>query len=167
MLGTDRHQARGRLPAHSRIHLFVRRGLSEGWDLRLSDHAEIGYGVLSGLPDRPGVSVGRREVVKQALAVLGLGYDLSQPYRGFHCLHLAEERTDTAELVTAPVLKKTGCLRRDLPLIGIGQGTPCVHMTTDFIDDRSGVVLLRFGRKPLAFVEHKSRLCGGPFLRLW
>src|ERR1700731_3324099 len=53
MLGTDRHQARGRLPAHSRIHLFVRRGLSEGWDLCLSDHAEIGYGVLSGLPHRP------------------------------------------------------------------------------------------------------------------
>src|ERR1700731_4714308 len=53
MLGTDRHQARGRLPAHSRIHLFVRRGLSEGWDLCLSDHAEIGYGVLSGLPPRP------------------------------------------------------------------------------------------------------------------
>src|ERR1700730_3062262 len=52
MLGTDRHQARGRLPAHSRIHLFVRRGLSEGWDLCLSDHAEIGYGVLSGLPHR-------------------------------------------------------------------------------------------------------------------
>jgi transposase len=42
VLGTDRHQTRGRLPAHSRIHLFVRRGLSEGWDLRLSDHAEIG-----------------------------------------------------------------------------------------------------------------------------
>src|ERR1700738_4564387 len=53
MLGTDRHQARGRLPAHSRIHLFVRRGLSEGWDMCLSDHAEIGYGVLSGLPQRP------------------------------------------------------------------------------------------------------------------
>src|ERR1700694_2459746 len=53
MLGTDRHQARSRLPAHSRIHLFIRRGLSEGWDLCLSDHAEIGYGLLSGLPQRP------------------------------------------------------------------------------------------------------------------
>ena len=53
VLGPDRHQARSRLPAHSRIHLFVRRGLSEGWDLRLSDHAEIGYGVLPGLPQRP------------------------------------------------------------------------------------------------------------------
>ena len=51
--GPDRHQARSRLPPHSRIHLFVRRGLSEGWDLCLSDHAEIGYGVLPGLPQRP------------------------------------------------------------------------------------------------------------------
>jgi hypothetical protein len=41
--------------------------------------------------------------------------------RGFHGLHPAEERTDTAEPVMAPVLKKTGCLRRYLPLIGIGQ----------------------------------------------
>src|SRR3982074_1689655 len=39
MLGTDRHQARGRLPAYSRIHLFVWRGLSEGWQVHLSDHA--------------------------------------------------------------------------------------------------------------------------------
>jgi hypothetical protein len=31
----DRHQARGRLGAHSRIHLFAWRGLSEGWHLRL------------------------------------------------------------------------------------------------------------------------------------
>ena len=31
MLGTDRHQAQGRLPAHSRIHLFVWRCLSERW----------------------------------------------------------------------------------------------------------------------------------------
>src|ERR1700731_811667 len=41
-------------------------------------------------------------------------------------------------------------------------------MTAGFIDDRRGVVLLLFGRKPLAFVEHKSRLCSGfAFLRLW
>jgi hypothetical protein len=46
-------QARGRCPAHSRIHLFVRRGLSEGRDLRLSDHADIEYDMLPGLPWRP------------------------------------------------------------------------------------------------------------------
>src|ERR1700719_3894536 len=63
MLGTDRHQARGRLPAHSRIHLFVRRCLSEGWDLCLSDHAEIGYGVLSGLPHRPSRKFARQDIL--------------------------------------------------------------------------------------------------------
>ena len=40
----NRYQARGRLPAHSRIHLLVRRGLSEGRGLRLSDDADIEYG---------------------------------------------------------------------------------------------------------------------------
>ena len=105
-----------------------------------------------------GVFVRCREMVEQALAVLGLGRDLGQPDRGFHRLHLAEERADAAELVMAPVLKQAGRLRRDLPLIGIGQGPPCVHMTADLIDDRSGIVLLLLGRKPLAFVEDKSRL---------
>jgi uncharacterized membrane protein len=67
-------------------------------------------------------------MVKQAL---GFGRDLSESIRGFHGLHPAEEWTDTAEPVMAPVLKKTGCLRRDLPLIEIWQSTPCVHMTAD------------------------------------
>ncbi len=40
MLGPDRHQARGRLGAHSRIHLFAWRGLFDVWQLRLSDHAD-------------------------------------------------------------------------------------------------------------------------------
>ena len=35
--GPDRHQAGGRFRAHSRIHLFVRRALSKGRDLCLSD----------------------------------------------------------------------------------------------------------------------------------
>ena len=53
MLGPHRNEARGRLPAYPRIHLFVRRGLSEGRHLRLSDHADIEYSVLPGLPQRP------------------------------------------------------------------------------------------------------------------
>jgi uncharacterized protein DUF892/DDE superfamily endonuclease len=52
MLGPHRNEARGRLPAYPRIHLFVRRGLSEGRHLRLSDHADIEYSMLPGLPQR-------------------------------------------------------------------------------------------------------------------
>src|SRR5262249_47217838 len=40
MLGADRHTARCRRPTHSRIHLFVRRGLSQGRHLPLLDHAD-------------------------------------------------------------------------------------------------------------------------------
>ncbi len=68
---------------------------------------------------RVGVSIRRSEVIEQPLAVLELGCDFGEPDRGFHSLHLAEERADTAELVMAPVLKKTGCLRRDLPMTGV------------------------------------------------
>ena len=82
------------------------------------------------------------EMVKQALPVLGLRRDLGQPDRGFHRLDLAEERADAAELVMAPVLKKPRGLRRDLPLVGIGQGSPGVHVTAHLIDDRGGIVLL-------------------------
>ena len=117
---------------------------------------------------RVGVSVRRREMVEQALPVLGLGRDLGEPDRGFDRLDLAEERADAAELVMPPVLKEPGRFRRDLPLIGIGQAPPCVHMAAHFVDDRGGIVLLLLGRKPLAFVEDESRLCGGfALLRLW
>jgi Winged helix-turn helix len=40
----------GRLGTHSRIHLSLRRRLSAGWNLRLSDHVDIEYGVLPELP---------------------------------------------------------------------------------------------------------------------
>ena len=92
-----------------------------------------------------GVPVRRSEMVENALAVFGEWCDLGEPDRGFHRLHLAEERPDTAELVMAPMLQQAGRLRRDLPLIGIRQGTPGIYMTAHFIDDRRGVVLLFLG----------------------
>jgi hypothetical protein len=39
--GPAGHPAASGLPAHSRIHLFVRCGLSVGWDLRLFDYADL------------------------------------------------------------------------------------------------------------------------------
>ena len=95
------------------------------------------------------------------LPVLRLRRDLGQPDRGFDRLDLAEERADAAELVMPPVLQEPRRFRRDLPLIGIGQRPPRVDVAADFVDDRSRVVLLLLRRKPLAFVEHESRLRGG------
>ena len=63
MLGPHRNEARGRLPAYPRIHLFVRRGLSEGRHLRLSDHADIEYSVLPGLPQRPIAEIARQDIL--------------------------------------------------------------------------------------------------------
>ena len=50
VLGAGRHPAAGGFPAHSRIHLFVRRGRAQGRHLRLSDHADIEHRMLSGIP---------------------------------------------------------------------------------------------------------------------
>jgi len=76
------------------------------------------------------------------LVILELGGNLGQPDRGFDCFHLTEERADAAELVMAPVLQQAGRFRRDLPLVGVGQGTPEIHMAAHLINDRRGVVLL-------------------------
>ena len=114
-----------------------------------------------------GVPVRRREVVEQALAALGLRRDLGQPDRGLDRLDLAEERADAAELVVPPVLEQTGRLRRDLPLAGIGQGPPGVHVSAHLVDDRGGVVLLLLGREPLAFVEDDRLLRWRPAFRFF
>jgi hypothetical protein len=44
--GPAGHPAASGLPAHSRIHLFVRCGLSVGWDLRLFDYADLEHDLL-------------------------------------------------------------------------------------------------------------------------
>jgi hypothetical protein len=53
VLGTDLHQAWGRLPAHSRIHLFVRVSSARRTGLPYSDHADIKDGVPPSLPQCP------------------------------------------------------------------------------------------------------------------
>src|SRR5690348_16858320 len=66
-----------------------------------------------------------------------------------------------------PMLKEAGRLRRDLPLIRARQRAPGIYGSAYFIDDGSGIVLLLFGRKPLALVEHKSRLSECSLTFLW
>ena len=96
------------------------------------------------------------EMIQEPLAVPVLRRDLGQPDRRLDRLDLAEERADAAELVVPPVLEQPGGFRRHLPLVGIGQGPPRVHMSPDLVDDRGRVVLLLLGREALPFVEDKA-----------
>src|SRR5260370_42419377 len=57
MLGPRRREATGRVPVHSRIHLPVWSRVPKGWDLRLPDHAGVGYGVLPDLSRHLGQDV--------------------------------------------------------------------------------------------------------------
>jgi hypothetical protein len=113
-----------------------------------------------------GIPVCRSEVAEKALPVRRLRRYLGQPDRGLHRLDLAEEWADITELVMTPMLKKTGRLRRDLPLTGIGQRSPRVHRLANFIDDRRGVVLLLLRRKPKPSSEVISS-CTAAFFRFF
>ena len=98
---------------------------------------------------------------RMRLPLCRLRRDLGQPDRRLDRLDLAEERPHAAELVVPPVLQQPGCLRGDLPLAGVRQLPPCVHVAADLVDDRGRIVLLLLGREALALVEHEVRLCGG------
>ena len=50
-----------------------------------------------------------------------MGRNLGQPDGRFHCLHLAEEGTEAAELMMSPVLEKSGCFWSYLPLARAGR----------------------------------------------
>ena len=73
---------------------------------------------------RVGVPVRGREVLKDPLALLRIGRDLGEPDGGFHGLDLAEERTDAAEFVIAPMVEQAGGFRRHLPLVRVAQVAP-------------------------------------------
>ena len=96
---------------------------------------------------------------RSRLPALRLRRDLGQPDGRLDRLDLAEERADAAELVMPPVLEQARRLRRDLPLVGIRQCPPLVHVLAHLVDDRGGVVLLLLRREALALVEDESSCC--------
>ena len=104
--------------------------------------------------------VGIGEVFQKPLAGLPqLRGDLGQPNGGFHGFDLTKERPNIAELVMTPVLEETLGIGRDLPIVGVREAAPLVHVMAELVDDgRSRVVLLLLGREPLAFVENQFRL---------
>src|SRR5581483_11245058 len=115
---------------------------------------------------RVGIVVRVGEMVKKAFASPHrLWSYLDQPDGSFHCLYLAEEGPDVVELVMSPVLEQASGLRGDLPLVRM-QRPPLVHVLAQFIDDWGGIILLRGGRNPLAFVENECLLSNRSFLLL-
>ena len=115
--------------------------------------------------------IGPRQVFQKVLSGFPRSWrHLGQPDDGFRCLHLAEEGANVAELVMPPMLEKARRLRRHLPVAGIWQHPPPVHMPPHLVDILGGrIILLLLGRKPLAFVEDDGLLAlwALPFLRLW
>ena len=84
-----------------------------------------------------------------------------KPDRGFDGFDLAKELSDTSTFAIAPMQKKPGGFRGNLPLARIGQCPPRVHVASDFVDGRSRIVLLLLARKPFAFVEYDFLLRAG------
>ena len=103
--------------------------------------------------------VGIGQVFQERFAGLsGIRSDLGEPYGGFNRLHLAEEGSDIAELVLAPMLQQAGGFGRDLPLMGMRQAAPLLDLLPHGIDHGRMVVLLGRRGQPLAFVEHELLL---------
>ena len=106
-------------------------------------------------------------MVEQSFAALEVRRHFGQPNRGFDGFDLTKERTDAAERVVPPMLEEARRFRADLPMGGVGQGPPCIHVLAHFIDDGGGIVLLFPSGQALPLVEHHLGLPDlFPFLRL-
>ena len=66
-----------------------------------------------------------------------------------------------------PMLKQARGLGRHLPLVCARKSAPLVDLLTQFVDDRSRIVLLLLGRKAFAFVKNDLLLVGGASSLLW
>jgi len=107
-------------------------------------------------------------VLKQALAVFEIRGCLRQPNRSLDCFDLAEEGTEAAKRVMSPVLQEACRFGRDVPLIGMRQGPPGIHIGAHFINDRSWIVLLTLRRQSLPFVKYDLLLDNTlALLRFW
>jgi hypothetical protein len=95
---------------------------------------------------------------QNSLPVSRVRRDLRQPNGSLDRLDLAKELSDSAVFAVPPVLQKLSGFRGHLPLRRIRQGTPCVYIAANFINDRGRIVLLLLGRKSLPFLEYES-LC--------
>ena len=94
-------------------------------------------------------------VVETCLAGLaGVRGNFGQPDGSFDRLDLTEKWADAGKFMAAPMLQQPGGFGCDLPTVWIGQAAPLIHLLPQMIDDGRGVILLRLGGKPLAFIKN-------------
>jgi hypothetical protein len=75
-------------------------------------------------------------VLDEAFASLShLWGDFGQPNRRLHSFNLAEERSEAAEFVVAPVLKESFRLGRHQPVIGVREFPPLIHLIAKIVDN--------------------------------
>jgi hypothetical protein len=81
-----------------------------------------------------GIFIGRVEMSERPLSIPRTRCDFHKPNRGFHRFDLTKELADVSAFAVTPMLKKPRGFRGHLPLRGIGQCAPCVHIAPNFID---------------------------------
>ena len=110
-------------------------------------------------PLQPGIGLRIRcgDVIEKPTTFLSqLRRHLGQPDSRLDRLDLAEERPYIVELEEAPMLKESGGLRRDVPLIRIRQRTPAIDLNAKLINKGGGqLVLLLVGGEALPLVEYE------------
>ena len=98
-------------------------------------------------------------MLKEALPCLtNLRCDFRQPNRRFNRFDLAEEWTNAAEIMVAPMLKQARSFWCDTPIVGVWQPAPLVHLQADGINNCGVVVALLGGRKTSALVKEERCL---------
>jgi hypothetical protein len=96
---------------------------------------------------RVGLLVRPLDVLPEFVTPLAhLGRNFDKPDDRLDSLNLTEERTDAMERMVPPVPEQARRLGRDLPVVRVRELSPSLNVSTDFVDDRGGIVLLLGGR---------------------
>ena len=104
---------------------------------------------------------------EESFASLACWGDLYKPDGGFNGLNLAKERADTAEPVVPPMLQQPGSLWRNVPVVGIWQRAPLIHLLPESIDYWRRIVLLFFRREAFALIKNHFSLVNRAFPFSW
>ena len=104
---------------------------------------------------------------EESFASLACWGDLRKPDSGFNGLNLAIERADSAEPVVPPMLQQPGSFWCNVPVVGIRQRAPLVHLLPESIDYWRRIVFLFFRGEAFALVENNFALFNRAFSFSW